>query len=111
MDNRFTLEDRSKITIDGNLGLFRSVMGDSNKVYFMFSDGFLHSFHGQYDLIGYFNPHRAWVFKNEQIQFLQELIDTGYFIVFDENEAMYKEYDQLVSDQYKQIGQFLIIWN
>lgn len=61
----------------------RSVTGNSPKVYFVGDYDFLFDFYGGYAPVGYYNPVYAWISRTEFDEFLQGLLDRGYYLVVD----------------------------
>lgn len=52
------------------------------KVYFVGECDFYYYYYGGYVPQGRFLPYNAWIFKKELVDFVQKLIDSGYYIVF-----------------------------
>lgn len=76
--SKLDLEDIKKIT------------AGSDKVYPMvFANDFHFYYYGQYNPVGYWFPYASWVFKKDQIQFLQGLLDDGYYLVYNLHEENY----------------------
>ena len=99
----------SKASTGADLEAVRAVTGDARKVYFLVGDGFLLYHYGHYQLSGYFNPYKTWVFKDDLLTFLQQQIDAGYYIVCDNAEFVGKELAGLRYSDAKESGRFVII--
>ncbi|WP_018294660.1 hypothetical protein [Mariprofundus ferrooxydans] len=97
--------------VDDGLAAIRTVTGDSKKVYFLAGDGFQYYYRGQYVPRGYFNPYTAWVFKDEELEFLQHLIHEGYYIVLDNDDDLKEEHESLDYSNEKIVSRFLIVWD
>ena len=61
----------------------RSVAGNNPKVYFVGDYDFLFDYYGGYAPVGYYNPVYAWISRNDFNNFLQGLLDQGYYLVVD----------------------------
>ncbi|HEY5824636.1 MAG TPA: hypothetical protein VIT44_09730, partial [Cyclobacteriaceae bacterium] len=56
----------------------------SQKVYFFdMSYGFLYTYTGGYEPIGYFFPTNTWIFNKDMFEYMQKLLDTQYYVVID----------------------------
>ncbi|HEV8284539.1 MAG TPA: LamG domain-containing protein [Chitinophagaceae bacterium] len=66
----------------------------SDKVYFLdFRKDFYYYYYGHYPLVGYFNPASTWIFKKDLTNFMQDLLNKQYYIVFDADKfASLNEY-------------------
>lgn len=64
----------------------RELTDACQKVYFVGEYDFYYYYYGGYVPQGRFLPYNAWIFKKDVVNFLQNLLDSGYCIVFmDEN--------------------------
>jgi hypothetical protein len=64
----------------------------SSNVYLAFeTDDALYYYYGKYKIYGYFSPFSSWVFKQECGQFLQDLLNKGFYVVTDQTELYFKE--------------------
>ena len=61
----------------------RSVAGNNPKVYFVGDYDFLFDYYGGYAPVGYYNPVYAWISRSDFNNFLQGLLDQGYYLVVD----------------------------
>lgn len=62
----------------------KSVTGNNPKVYFASIYDFLFEYYGGYAPVGYYNPLTSWISRREFNEFLQYLVDHGYYLVIDE---------------------------
>jgi hypothetical protein len=53
----------------------------SPNVYFVGKDDFYYYYYGGYVPRGRFSPYGAWIYKKELVDFMQVLLDKGYYIV------------------------------
>ena len=68
----------------------REKTNGSSKLYAMtFGNEFDFYYNGGYVPPAYWFPYAAWVFKRDQIQYLQGLLDDGYYLVYDLGEDNY----------------------
>jgi hypothetical protein len=65
-----------------NTEKIRELTNFSPNVYFVGEYNFYYCYYGGYVPQGRFWPYGAWVYKRDLIEFLQSLIDKGYYIVF-----------------------------
>jgi hypothetical protein len=72
----------------------RQITSNSPKVYFMDQMNDLYFYYyGKYVPQGYYSPFCAFVYKKDIITFVQGLLDSGYYIVFNNKEfSSYSEY-------------------
>lgn len=61
----------------------RQITKNSPNLYFLdFSLDFYYYYYGHYVPQGYFNPLEAWIYKKDLLDFLQNLLDKHYYIVY-----------------------------
>lgn len=63
------------------LSKIRHATGNSDKIYFVDSADFELYYYGNYSPVGYCTPFKTWIFTSELRQFLQELLNKGYYLV------------------------------
>jgi hypothetical protein len=64
----------------------KKLTNNSKNVYFTGTDDFYYSYYGKYTQNGYFSPYASWIYKKDMTDFMQNLLDRGYYIVFPESE-------------------------
>lgn len=87
----------------------KSVTGDNPKVYFVSDHDFLLNYYGGYTPVGYYNPLSSWISRREFDNFLQALVDHGYFLVVDEG-LVRTVLPFIRVYNYKVIGRRLVTW-
>jgi hypothetical protein len=76
----------SRINLDGIKGLTEG----SSKVYPMvFANDFHFYYYGNYVPTAYWLPYASWVLKGDQIEYLQSLLNSGYYLVYNVAEKDY----------------------
>jgi hypothetical protein len=63
------------------MNALRSITNYSSKVYFIDEFDFLYYYYEGYKPVGFCSPFMTWIFKNDQKEFLQNLLDNGYYLV------------------------------
>lgn len=86
---------------DYHIDAIKKITKDSENVYVITSiNDFYIYYYGNYKPIAYFTPFESWIYMNELIPFLQNLLNQDYFIVSDQptNEIISKlTFDQTIS--------------
>lgn len=88
----------------------RKVTSNSPKVYFVSNEDFFYYYYGHYQQVGYYNPFLSWMFMDDMIKFMNELLGKGYFIATD-NPALLQE--ALPALQYRNTAtndDFAVFW-
>ena len=93
----------------------RELTNFSPNVYFVGEYNFYYCYYGGYVPEGRFWPYGAWVYKKDLVDFLQALIDKGYYIVFlRENNLNPEPYEEaLAALKYDKITEkdgFKTVW-
>ena len=88
----------------------KSITGDSKKVYFVSKFDFFYYYYGAYPPTGYFSPYWSWVFNRELAQFLQGLLDRGYYLAVDNNALINEIAPSLTYTREKATYPFIVIW-
>ena len=102
---------------DAKVGRVRKLTNNSDKVYFAALDDFYYYYYGNYTPEGHYFPYSTWVFKKEQIDFMQGLLDKGYYIVSPICLIPKNQYplDEILSDLRYDNGiakdGFNVVWN
>lgn len=75
---------KSRVAIPRGLADVKQITHGSSKVYFpgLWGD-FYYYYYGNYSPPGYFNPSAAWIYRKDWLHFMQGLLDSGYYIVYD----------------------------
>lgn len=87
----------------------KSVTGNSSKVYFVSIYDFLFNYYGGYAPVGYYNPLTSWISRREFNEFLQYLIDHGYYLVIDEKLVEYVQLSTITYNR-KSIKGNIVVW-
>jgi hypothetical protein len=92
------------------------VTRSSQKVFFMIPrTDFLGYYWGDYDPIAYFSPYEAWVYSKNLEFFLQNLLDTNYYIVTNEHTLRTTldtlKYNSVIKNSVSNVGHFTILYN
>ena len=73
-----------RIDPDVDLESVYKLVGGQRKVYFLkHADDFIYSYMGGYRLEGYYQPLMTWIFQDQLTEFLQNLLEQGYYIIAD----------------------------
>jgi len=88
----------------------KSVTGDNPKVYFLSIHDFLFDYYGGYAPIGYYNPLNSWISRREFNEFLQYLVNHGYYLVIDEKLMKFVQLPTKAY-HYRIIKGNFVIWN
>lgn len=67
--------------INLDISKVRQLTGNSDKVYFTGIYDFYYYYYGNYTPEGRFSPYMSWVYKKDMVNFMQDLLDKGYYIV------------------------------
>lgn len=87
----------------------KSATGDNPKVYFVSIYDFLFNYYGGYAPVGYYNPLVSWISRREFDQFLQGLMDHGYYLVID--KKLIKDVRLPIGTyHYQNIRGSLVVW-
>ena len=84
----------------------RQITHNSRNVYFLdFNNDFYYYYYGHYIPLGYYNPCEAWIYRKDMNDFMQDLLNKHYYIVF--NARRYGVYTDYVpnlryTDAYQQ---------
>lgn len=100
----------SKQEMNERISSIRSVTKNSEKIYFISSIDYLYYYHGNYKLVGYYNPFLSWTFEDEMIAFLNGLIHQGFFIVIDNTDLVRESMPLLEHKNLVGNGKFWILW-
>lgn len=94
-----------------SLDKIKKSTNDSEKVYFMSQYDFYCDYQGGYIPQGYFNPYLSWVYRKDMIEFLQKLLNQGYYLVLPQNERQrdMEILDKLNYDKKTEDGDNIII--
>ncbi len=91
-ENLVSGELRPSPTYSVDLEKINKITGSSRKVFpMLFADDFHFYYRGGYFPLAYWFPYAAWVFKGQQVEFLQSLLDDGYYLVYDFSSENYTE--------------------
>jgi hypothetical protein len=98
-----------------DMGQIRELTDASPNVYFAGDCDFYYYYYGGYVPQGRFSPSAAWVYKKDLVDFLQVLIDRGYYIVFlkvnNQNPTLYNEvFPALMYDEIVEKDGFNTVW-
>ena len=86
LDNIKKLQFIYPIPVSFNTEKIKELTNGSANVYFVGENDFFYYYYGEYVPQGHFLPYNSWIFMQELVGFMQDLIDKGYYIVFlDEN--------------------------
>ncbi len=69
-----------------SISKIKKLTNNSKKVYFTGTDDFYYYYYGSYTPNGYFSPYASWIYKKDMVNFMQNLLNNGYYIVFPEVE-------------------------
>lgn len=69
------------IPTDWGIKKIRDITNNSDKVYFTGNYDFYYYYSGKYTPEGRYSPYPSWVYKGDMINFMQSLLDKGYYIV------------------------------
>lgn len=100
----------SKSVMDDNIASIRSVTGNSKEVYFISSIDYLYYHHGNYEPVGYYSPFLSWVFNDEMMTFINELIQRDYYIVIDNVDLIREVIPSLRYTNSASNGKYSILW-
>jgi hypothetical protein len=100
----------SKSVMEENIASIRSVTGNSKKVYFVSSIDYLYYHHGNFMPVGYYSPFLSWVFKDEMVTFINDLIRRDYYIVIDNVELIREVLPSLSYANSIGNGKYSILW-
>ena len=77
-----------------DLASVKTITHNSGKVYFFdFGDDFYYYYYGRYEPLGYYSPCTSWVFKKDLVDFVQDLLEKGYHVVYNtEQYYLLREY-------------------
>ena len=67
--------------------VLKPVTGGSRKVYFMSNRDFAYYYYWGYVPQGRYSPYSTWVFKKDALNFIQGLLENGYYVVVPEGEV------------------------
>lgn len=83
----------------------------SNKVYFIGGNDFYYYYYGSYVPEGRYSPYLSWVYKSDIQNFIQNLLNKGYYIV--SPPLMYDEalFSKLIFNKSITKDGFKIVWN
>jgi hypothetical protein len=96
--------------MERNINGIRSIIGNSSKVYFVSEFDFFYYYYGRYEQIGYYNPFLSWVFTNDMIKFINDLLANGYFIVVDKPALIQEVMPDLHYRNLKTYENYSIFW-
>ena len=88
----------------------RELTANSPRVYFLSSWDCLYYYEGDYVPAGHFTPYTAWIFKKDLIAFLNDLLDKGYFLVWDGSVDISELMPTMGYNKYVQSRRFLVLW-
>lgn len=82
----------------------RALTNNSPHVYFMSTVDYYYYQQGNYLPQGYFSPYASWIYSKDLVNFLQDLLNQGYYVVIPKTEV---SRDQEIIDQltYRQINE------
>lgn len=98
-DNRFFYKKAVSEMLTYNRERLAKIVNNSSKVYFMSSNDFYYYYQGGYVPQGYFSPYSAWVYEKDLVNFLQNLLNDGYYLVIPQTEIV-RDQDVLVQLRY-----------
>jgi len=78
------------ISYKEKLKIIQEITNNDSKVYFAMLNDVPFYYYGKYKIQGYYNPYCSWVYKENCMLFLQELLDKGYYIVSDCSNNYFK---------------------
>ncbi|MDX8399521.1 MAG: hypothetical protein R8K20_04665 [Gallionellaceae bacterium] len=87
----------------------QSVTGDNPNVYFVSKEDFLLDYYAGYAPAGYYNPLTSWISRDEFNNFLQGLVDNGYYLVIDKG-FIHTVLPYIKINHHQMIGMQLIVW-
>jgi len=64
-----------------NISKVKKLTHNSDKLYFTGPDDFYYYYYGNYIPQGHFSPYASWVYKKDMVDFMQKLLNNGYYIV------------------------------
>lgn len=95
----------------------RELTRNSDKIYFTGMYDFYYYYYGNYTPEGRYSPYLSWVYKKDMLNFMQNLLDKGYYIVSPGQGALGdpKPDDEILSElkydeNITQDG-FRVVWN
>lgn len=100
----------SKSVMEANIDSIRTVTGTSQKVYFVSHIDYLFYHNGNYKPIGYYTPFRSWLFQDEMISFINDLIQRDYYIVIDDADMIEEAIPSLKFSNSVSNGKYSVLW-
>lgn len=82
----------------------------SNKVYFIGDSDFYYYYYGNYIPLGRYSPYLSWVYKSDMQNFMQDLLNKGYYIVSPPKMYDEKLFLGLVFNKIVENDGFIIVW-
>jgi len=74
----------------------RHITANSPNVFFLeFNTDFYYYYFGNYEPHGYFNPMESWIYKKDLLDFMQDLLNKHYYVVY--NIRKYSGYTEYVT--------------
>lgn len=100
----------SKSVMEENIASIRSITGSNQKVYFISHIDYLFYYYGHYQPVGYYTPFRSWLFQDEMIKFVNDLIQSDYYIVIDDADMIEEAIPSLKFSNSVSNGKYSILW-
>lgn len=100
----------SKAEMESSIANIKTIIGNSAKVYFISDYDFFYYYYGNYKPIGYYNPFTSWMFVNDMTQFVNKLLDEGYYIVVDKPDLISESMPTLKYSIIKGNSKHVIFW-
>lgn len=90
LNNILSKKIHHKITHDIDLTSIYKITNGSSKVFpMLFSEEFFFYYTSGNRVKSYWAPYAAWLYKDNQIEFLQSLLDQGYYLIYDFSDDNY----------------------
>ncbi|HMG83338.1 MAG TPA: LamG-like jellyroll fold domain-containing protein [Ferruginibacter sp.] len=71
------------ITMQVDTSAVQQITTHSRNVFFLdFQNDFYYYYYGHYVPLGYFNPLESWIYRKELVDFMQDLLNKHYYIVY-----------------------------
>ncbi len=89
----------------------REITNFSKKVYFAVNSDFYYYYYGDYVPQGHYSPHLSWVYKKDMLDYMQVLLNNGYYIVYSSGTSYTTLFANLIFDYSLDQDGFEVLWN
>jgi hypothetical protein len=99
--------------LDVGPNVLKPIVGDSPKVYFMTQcEDFYYDYYWNYVPQGHFLPYCSWVYEKDTANFVQGLLDDGYYVTYRDSDAKVEQetVDELKYGHSAQVTGWQVLW-